>query len=84
MFALKGNRKTRIKPVWTLSFLLRFGSRKTRGSLTLFGPSPPEAEGDEGNYDEDKSSQNDTNYEVGEVTRSGHRPTGVIPAACGL
>lgn len=36
-----------------------------RGALTLFGPSPPKAEGDEGNNDEDEGSQDNTNYEVG-------------------
>ena len=30
--------------------------KELRGALTLFGPGPPKAEGDEGNNDEDKGS----------------------------
>lgn len=48
------------------------------GALTLFGPSPPEAEGDEGDDDEDKGSQDNSDYEVGEVTGSRHQSVGEL------
>ena len=36
--------------------LVSFKEERRRGALTLFGPGPPKAEGDEGNNDEDKGS----------------------------
>lgn len=53
-------------------------------ALTLFGPIPPKAEGDEGDNDEDEGSQDNTNYEVGEVTRPRHKSRVSLPVIWGL
>lgn len=49
------------------------------GALTLFGPGSPKAEGDEGDDDEYEGSQDNTNYEVGEVAGPRHQSSGVSP-----
>lgn len=55
------------------------------GALTLFGPSPPKAEGDESDNDEDEGSQDDTNYKIGEVARPRYKSAGVSqPVVWGL
>lgn len=47
-----------------------------RFALTLLGPRPPKAEGDEGYDDEDEGPEDNYNYEVGEVTRPMHDSSG--------
>lgn len=52
--------------------------------LTLLGPCPPQAEGDEGHNDEDEGAQ-DANDQVGHVARPGHQHVGVTrPVVRGL
>lgn len=59
--------------------------REPRGALTLLGPGPPKAEGDEGDDDEDEGSQDDANYEVGEVAGPRHQSAGAFePGIRGL
>lgn len=41
-------------------------------SLTLLRPGPPQAEGDEGNDDEDDGAQDNTNNQVGQITGASH------------
>lgn len=41
-------------------------------SLTLLRPGPPQAEGDEGNDDEDDGAQDNTNDQVGQITGASH------------
>lgn len=41
-------------------------------SLTLLRPGPPQAEGDEGNDDEDDGAQDDPDDQVGQVAGAGH------------
>ncbi|TNN88842.1 hypothetical protein EYF80_000720 [Liparis tanakae] len=55
------------------------------GALTLLGPRPPKAEGDEGDNDEDEGSQDNTDYEVGEVAGPRHESAGLSrPVVRGL
>jgi len=46
--------------------------------LTLLGPGPPQAEGDEGHDDEDQGAQDHAHDEVGQVAGPRHRPPGVL------
>lgn len=54
--------------------ILMAGERleEDRLALTLLGPRPPKAEGDEGYDDEDEGPKDNHNYEVGEVAGPMH------------